>query len=165
MRDKVNKKYTKALKLAQSKQYDANKVIRLLNEAIDEGSGEAMYALATWYLFGKHVDKDLAKGNQLLSEAVEKCIPEACFYLAISYERGWGVEKNLYQAFFLYVKGALYGEAECFEEVGRCYYFGIGVRQDRKLAEIWYEKGERLGVDSGSESNILYFDKRRKRTE
>lgn len=147
MQNKLNKKYKKALKIAQQEKYNQKQVYDLLLEAISENSGDAMYALATWYLFGEYVVKNYKTGNQLLERATQLHIPQACFDLAISYEKGIGIEKNFAKAFSLYVKGALYGDNGSFEDVGRCYNYGIGVQENKDLAQIWYEKAESLGVE------------------
>ena len=82
----------------------------------------------------------------LLKRAVNKNLPEACYDLAVCYEEPAGVVKNQEKAFELYLKAALYGDKQSFHEVGRCYYYGIGVIKNKSLADIWLEKAEELGV-------------------
>jgi len=48
-------------------------------------------------------------------------------------------------AFEHYLRGVLYGDQQSVLEVGRCYYFGIGVKKDRKSSNIWLERAETLG--------------------
>ena len=82
----------------------------------------------------------------LLKRAADKNVADACYDLAVSYEKPEGVAANLEKAFELYVKAALHGDNQSFHEVGRCYYYGIGVPSNKTLADIWLEKAEELGI-------------------
>jgi len=73
-------------------------------------------------------------------------ISEALSDLAKSMEKGEGVQIDLKRAFELYVDAALRGHHGSVFEVGRCYYYGIGVSEDRSCADIWLERAEELGV-------------------
>ncbi len=46
----------------------------------------------------------------------------------------------------LYLRAALEGETQSLYEVGRCYYYGIGVSRDRAIARVWLDRAESLGV-------------------
>lgn len=97
--------YYKALQLAGQQEYDTQEVISLLIRSIEEyHNAKAAYALATWYLFGKHVGKNFKK------------------------------------AFECYLLSALYGEPKAKYEVGRCYYYGIGVPKNIELGSEICEK-------------------------
>ena len=139
-----NKNYSDALNEIKKTNPDINQVLSLLDASIKEGCSEAEYALATWYLHGKYVEKNLSKGVKLLKSACDKRSANACYDLANCYESGLGVGENLYEAFCLYVKAALYGDEQSIHEVGRCYYYGIGVKEDKGLSDIWLEKYETL---------------------
>lgn len=138
--------YKIALQEISKKNPDTNKAFSELTKAMESGDGEATYALATWYLHGAYVDKDLPRAIMLLNNAANKNVPSACFDLAIAYETSDGVPEDLEKAFKLYVKAALYGDEQSFHEVGRCYFHGIGTDEDKKLADIWLEKAESVGI-------------------
>ena len=73
-------------------------------------------------------------------------IPEALFDLAVSYEKGAGVRKSERKAYHLYVRAALWGDKQAIHEVGRCLFYGIGAKRDRRLADVWLARAEALGV-------------------
>lgn len=143
----TNKNYELALAEAQKDGYDVALVLKLLNQAIEEDSSDAMYALATWYLHGTNVKRSYKKAVALLKKAAENYHASALYDLAVCYEKGKGVSASDKKAFRLYLKASLYGDEQSYYEVGRCYYYGIGVKKDRKIADIWLEKAESLDVD------------------
>ena len=139
--------YDRALKLAQREKTPSRKTYDLLLRADQEGDTRATYALATWYLFGSPFTKvNYRQGAALLRRAAAGKIAEAAYNLAISYEKGLGVKKSAARAFELYVQAALLGEAQAYCEVGRMYYWGIGVPRNRRLADHWLAKAESLGI-------------------
>lgn len=93
MSKKTNDLYQMALVEAKKKKPDNKKVFSLLMKSMRKGNPQATYALATWYLHGKHVKKNLHKAIQLLRQAVRMNVKEALFDLAVSYEKGIGVKK------------------------------------------------------------------------
>ena len=44
-----------------------------------------------------------------------------------------------------YLKAAIRGSKEAIWEVSRCYHFGVGVKKNKELADIWYDRAEELG--------------------
>ncbi len=136
------KLYNQALKMMDGERPDISNVINKLNQAIELGSAQAAYALATWYLHGEHVDQDRKLAEELLKFSSGKNFSDACFDYATLLEK----EKNLDKAFEMYVKAALYGDADAFYEVGRMYYYGIGCVQNKDLSEVWLNKAQQLGV-------------------
>jgi len=139
------KAYRQALSEARKKNPRLDIVLELLNTAIEKNNPDAMYALASWYLHGKHVRKNYAKACALLLPASAR-VADASSALAICFEKGQGVKKNLSKAFYYHVNAAMLGDPEAYYEVGRCYYYGIGARKDADLAEVWLRQAERLGV-------------------
>ena len=55
------------------------------------------------------------------------------------------MRKNLKKAAELYLRAALEGGKQSIYEIGRCYYYGIGVAQDRSIARAWLDRAEKLG--------------------
>jgi uncharacterized protein len=137
--------YKRALELAQQPQVDPILTLAALKEAAAAGSGNAIYALATWYLFGKNVDVDLLRAVRLLKQAVKAKIPKAYFDLAVCYEKGAGTKKNDQKAIEHYINAALTGDAQAIHAVGRCYWHGIGRDRDRRVAKIWLDRAHELG--------------------
>jgi TPR repeat protein len=133
---------------------DFGKAIPLMRRASDLGSAMASYALATWYLFGKppFLIVDYHKAVQLLEMAAVARIPEALYDLAVCYAKGAGVDKSDVKAFELYLKAALLGDADSINSVGRCYYFGIGTSENKRVAEIWFERARELDTYDAEDS-------------
>jgi TPR repeat protein len=132
---KGDRLYNKATKLALQDEYNPKEVIELLITAIEKyRNGKAAYALATWYLFGKHVKKNFTRGFELLQMSIDwDPSKEAYFNIAYSYEAGKGVDKDLKKAFQYYLLAALYGDKQAKREVGRCLYYGIGIAKNKEL--------------------------------
>lgn len=137
---KANLLYKSALVLARRKEPNNVEIVRLLTSAHSLGSGDATYALATWYLHGTHYAKNAKKGTVLLKKAARMCIASACFDLAVSYEKGIVVEKNKERAFALYLEAALRGDGDAKKQVARCFWHGVGVTKNRIVADLWAER-------------------------
>ncbi len=45
-----------------------------------------------------------------------------------------------------YLRAALFGDKQSVNEVARCYYYGIGVEKNRRIAKIWYDRSECHGM-------------------
>ena len=138
--------YKKALAEASKKKPSLDRAFELLNRAVEAGSNDATYALATWYLHGQHVAPNLTKGTRLLKIAAKNLVPDALYDLAVSYETGKGVRRNEPRALELYTGAALRGDKQSIYEVGRCYYHGIGTPKNRRLSKIWLDRARELGV-------------------
>jgi TPR repeat protein len=82
----------------------------------------------------------------LLQHAVKANIPDAMYDLAMCLEKGDGIRKNTRRAFEFYLKSALRGYDLAFCEVGRCYYFGIGTKEDKHIGKMWFKRAEELGA-------------------
>lgn len=123
------------------------KVIGLLEAGLSEGDPNAAYALYSWHRRGHHVKQDLKRALQLLRLAAKGKVPSALFDLAATYEAGKELTKNDRLAFNCYIEAALYGDKQAIYEVGRCYYYGIGIARDRKLAWIWLDLARKLRRD------------------
>lgn len=139
--------YEEALELTRRKKYDRHTVLEKLRFASEMGDDRAIYALATWYLFGENVEKDYIKAAELLVEAVNLGNTDAMFDLAISYEKGFGVEADERKAFLLYLEAALRGNVSAIYEVSRCYWYSIGVNKDEKVANLFYDRAIDLGYE------------------
>lgn len=140
--------YAAALKEATASPPDFAAALNLLEKAIAAGSGEAAYALSTWYSHGKqpYVPVDEMRAAELLKVAVDAGIRDAMYDLAVSYEDGLGVPQDLKAAFRYFLEAAIRGDAESVFNVGRCLYYGIGTQVDSAQSEIWIRRAEELGT-------------------
>jgi uncharacterized protein len=145
--DEAPRLLSKAVKLAKSKSPNNQVVFELLQQASKAGSGEATYAIGTWYLHGKYVDTNLKKAIVFLRRASRAGFPAACFDLALCYEQGVAVEKDLSKAFELYMEAALRGDVDGYSALYRCYWHGVGTTRNRVLANLWEDKRESLVKD------------------
>lgn len=147
-RVKTSKYYDDALSEVRRRGADIAQVLRLLQRAYKRGDPRAAYALATWYLDGKgeFVPRNVAKGVQLLREAVDGNQADAAYDLAVCYETGEGVRKSEKKAVRLYLKAALLGEKQSLNELGRCYWHGLGVKRDRSIARVWFDEAEKFDI-------------------
>lgn len=64
--------------------------------------------------------------------------------LAVCIEKGQGIKKDETQAFELYLRAALRGFKHAFVEVGRCYYWGIGIAEDKHVGELWFDRSKEI---------------------
>ncbi len=139
--------YELALKIATRKKPDLARALTLLTEAHDKGDCRATYALATWYLFGNEaIQRNFRTAVRFLKLAAKADIAAAHFDLAVCYETGQGIKKNERTAFRHYLAAALNGDNDSFAEVGRCFYYGIGVSLDRKAAEVCFRRADALNA-------------------
>jgi TPR repeat protein len=68
--------------------------------------------------------------------------------LAICYETGQGINENKKKAFEYYLIAALEGDKQSVYEVGRCYYYGIGIKKNMVIGRIWLDKAQKLGINT-----------------
>lgn len=125
---------------------DLAKTFSFLERAAAFENPEALYAIGTWYVFGKYVKQDIVKGVSYFKRSARYGYVMAYADLGIAYESGKGTRKNLKKTFECYLSGALEGNDQCYYEVGRCFYYGIGIKQDRTIARIWLNHAEKKGI-------------------
>ncbi|MES0863756.1 hypothetical protein ABLN87_15510 [Ruegeria sp. SCPT10] len=112
---------------------DSEEILSLLLEAANLGDAEAIYAIGTFYLHGKYLDKDVSKGVRFIARAAKKNWAAAAFDLGVAYETGDFVEKDLSEAFQNYLRAMMLGDLSGAEEVCRCLYYGIGTAKNQEL--------------------------------
>ena len=138
--------YKRALAEVRKQNPDKEQLENLLTASIDREEPLAMYAMGSLLFHGHIFSRNRAKGITLFKEAAEYKVPDAIFELAVAYERGTGVTQSDNLAFHYYNRAALQGDGQSHFEVGRCYYYGIGVKKSKQHSEIWFEKAEELGI-------------------
>ena len=115
-----------------------DRALALLRQAARNGSGEADYAIGTWYAFGKGLPRNDEKAVRHFKRAARKKYSPALFNLGVAYETGrGGVRKDPTHAFKLYVQAARQGDFEAANSVYRCLYHGIGVARSKLAAELF----------------------------
>ncbi len=143
----ADKTYKQALKIARGGNPNLGEVFTLLNEAADGGSGAAAAAIASWYANGQHVKKSTRLAVQWFQKAAALGSSEGFYGIAVAYHEGkGGLGKDDCRAFQNYLRAAIRGDKEAIREVGRCYWYGSGVQEDRETAEIWLHRADELGV-------------------
>jgi uncharacterized protein len=153
--------YDRALLAAKEGNTDSARVLGDLKASAELGFPDAHYALATWYLHGFGVKQNLETAIEHLEIAAEQDHSSALFDLAVCYERGIGKTKNLSATIELYMRAALWGDISAYFEVGRCFYYGIGIIRNERLADLWFEKAEQLGIRyEMDEARVVEFKSR-----
>jgi len=140
------KPYDEALHIAKDTKESSEDVFNLLLKAHDQKDYRATYALATWYLHGEYVEKNVQKAIEYLEMAAQENIADAQYDLAVSYEKGNGVVQDEKKAFRLYLKASLNSDEQSIYEVGRCLYHGIGVDKNQEISDVFLEVAEQKGI-------------------
>ncbi len=135
--------YQSALLHSRSDPPNLRKAYELLSGASERGDCRAVYALATWYLFGNEVvEKDEIRGVSMLETLRNSFVAEAIFDLAVSYDHGKHVEQDDEKAFSLYMRAALLGDKQSCSQVSQFYAEGALVEHDEELANAWRKRSE-----------------------
>jgi len=71
--------------------------------------------------------------------------PEGIRKMALVYEHGRGVRQDLQQAYKLYCKSALMGDALSAYNIGFMYFNGRGLPRDHGMAVYWFRKAAAAG--------------------
>ncbi len=120
--------------------------VQLLRESAMKGYAPALYALANWHIHGKGVRKNLKKAVELLKAAAAQKNPDAEYDLAFCYEVGeGGLAKDPTMAPFWYRRASTHGDIQSMTELGRCYYYGIGIKRSLVRSLAWHSKAALLG--------------------
>lgn len=128
--------FRRAFQLTSQDESNYPLAARLLEQAHKEGDRRATYALATWYIHGRHFSIEARKAFRLLKQSGEAGISEALFDLGNSYEVGFGTKKSPAKALECYIEAAARGDRQAAVEVCRCVFWGIGTQRNRKLAHL-----------------------------
>lgn len=118
----------------------------LLQTAAHQKNFEALYAIGTWYLFGRFVKKNSSEAVKYFLQAIEGNRSDAYYDLGVCYEKGVGIKKNKKAAFECYLNAALLGDKQSLYQVGRCYFYGIGTSKNMHVGKIWLKHAELNGI-------------------
>ena len=109
------------------------------------GSPEATYAIATWYLHGRHVDQDWVLAVQFLEQAAAAEWPDALSDLAICYATGKGKPKDPERALELYARAWQAGDGEAAYETGALLEQVRPGDAGLREAHGWYRRSAEAG--------------------
>ena len=151
--EKAERLCKKARTIAQ-KPENYGKAYELLLEAHNLGSGEAAYAIANWYFYGRFLPRDIDKAHEFWVIAASRDYIDGLISLAIYYESEEFAPQDMSKAIGYYMKAALLGDALSTYEVARIYHFGIGMKPDQFLADLWADMAEARGyIEPDSRQN------------
>ena len=129
----------------------------LYEQAAAAGCADANTGLSGLYLFGYGVEQDndtaIAYAEQVLESEDSGFKADAMIYIATAYEKKKDYEKSLE-----WMKRAAVdlNSSAAYGNVGRTYYYGIGVKKDYGEAVFWYEKAAETGDTSGLAQCYFY---------
>jgi hypothetical protein len=109
-----------------------------------------VYELACYYLIEDAPFYNLEKGMKLMQEAFDAGYSDAEGYMGHLLQIGKGVEKDEQKAFQLFQLSASKDNASAFLELGDCFLYGKGIKQDYRATEKFYRKAIEL---SGGEND------------
>lgn len=151
--------YKEALLLSRSDPPNFQDAYALLKVALEKGDDRAIYAIATWYLFGNEVlAKDESKGISILESLSDSFVAEAVFDLAICYDYGRLVEKDSNKAFSLYMKAALLGDTSSCDQISQFYAEGNLVEHNDDLSKAWKKRSEQEEKDISPSYRLWLVD-------
>jgi TPR repeat protein len=118
---------------------------RLVKNAAEHGYPHAKYNLSSLYQYGHGVTKDEAMALQIHIQVAEQGFAPAQESLGTLYRIGrGGLPKNPNLAMNWYKKAAESGFSQAMCGVGALFYYGEGVRKNKKVAEMWFRKAAEL---------------------
>ncbi len=136
----------KALIEMEKEEPDLKVAFDFLERSARRNNPEALYAIGTWYLFGRFVKKNPSEAVRYFLKSIEGNNSSAYYDLAVCYEKGVGIKKNYKAAFECYLNAALLGDKQATYEVGRCYYYGIGIAKNISVGNIWLKHAKANGI-------------------
>ena len=124
---------------------------------------EVISEIGIRYFYGVDVDQDYYKAKEWFELGINYNIPQCYAFLGEIYLHGFGLKKeeiNYKKAFDFFEKAMTYGESAMgFSGMGYMYYYGLGVKKDKKQAYNCFLKGIRSSKkDSSWEITSLYFN-------
>ena len=119
--------------------------IEVLHALAKGRNANAQFTLASCYLTGDGVAKDINEAANWYRKAAEQNIAGAQFALGGFYQNGIGVPKNPREGFDWYRKAAEQGLADAQFHLGNCYINGDGVTMNLNEAMQWFVKAAAQG--------------------
>ena len=145
-----------------------------LLKAAEMGNREACYEIATMFILGRGVEKDMDEAEKWLAtkrdiyavEYTDDNCSEPEEYLAVDiFNCGYSAyeKKNFTDAVTLYQMAADMGCDGCLSYLGKCYENGEGVPVDKEKALYWYQKSADNIGDTDAKDNVKRLKKELRR--
>jgi TPR repeat protein len=144
---------------SQNKQ-ESSAVIEALVKAAELGDAKSQFELATAYLQGLGIPRDVAEALKWCRKAAEQGYAEAQTGLGGKYQYGVGVSKDDAEAVKWYRKAAEQGHAEAQVSLGRMYYMTVGM-QDGAETIKWYRRAAEQGYAEAQLFLGMFYDEGR----
>jgi TPR repeat protein len=128
-----------ALEAETEKKITPEEATKLVERAVDDGSVDAIKALADRYGTGNGVTKDLAQAAKLYARAVEAGNGPSALALGLLYGSQPASAGNATAAAYWFRQGADLGNMPSIYLLARCYSTGAGVPVNLKLAMQLFE--------------------------
>ena len=124
---------------------------------------EVISEIGIRYFYGVDIEQDYHKAKEWFELGVKYNIGQCYAFLGEIYLHGFGLKKeeiNYKKAYDYFEKAMTYGESAMgFSGMGYIYYYGLGVKKDKKEAYNCFLKGIRSSKkDSSWEITSLYFN-------
>lgn len=137
--------------MSENQPYEA---VICYKEAAEQGYVEAQFDLASCYLYGIGVNKDLKQGIEWLKKAAEHQNLKALCNLGVCYRDGIGTGQDLEQAVNYFKQAADRGYVTAQFNLGACYYN----KKDYSQSIDWYKKAAENGnVGAIYEMSLFYL--------
>lgn len=114
---------------------DAN----LLKESCDNNNSESCLSLAMVYDMSENEDKNTSLILEYLSKGCNGGNAEGCVFLGYKYSVGKMVQQDYAKAKDLFTQACKISASEC-TALGKLYFHGRGVKEDKKIALEYYHK-------------------------
>ena len=124
---------------------------------------EVISEIGIRYFYGVDIEQDYHKAKEWFELGIGYNIGQCYAFLGEIYLHGFGLKKeeiNYKKAYEYFQKAMTYGESGMgFSGMGYLYYYGLGVKKDKKEAYNCFLKGIRSSKkDSSWEFTSLYFN-------
>ncbi len=124
---------------------DWDKAVRMLQLSAEQGNCDAQWELGALYEFENHVAKDEKKALSLYKKSADAGSPIGMYMLAHCYQHGIAVAENHDMSDSIYARSfdglmKLAPEEDMYvlNFIGSAYFWGDGVKTDRKKAFEYY---------------------------
>ena len=121
------------------------KAIEWYSKAASQEHAEAIANLAGIYLLSQDIPQDEAKGIKFAKEAAKLGSSRGQFLVGHVHHH---IEKDLKQAIIWYEKAAINGNGNAANFLGKLYFNGDEIEQDRWKSFFWFSVAEELNCPS-----------------
>jgi len=120
-------------------------IVENLKRAADQGDATAAYHLATMYVKGVMIEKNLSIAFKYATIAANKEHPDALFLLGKMYRRGEGVAQDIRKGFDYMLEAAKRNLAAAQYDLGAMFVNGFQVTRDFHEGLVWIKKSANQG--------------------